>query len=249
MLFLLPGIVYWVQTLFHRCDSNAVFIVEVSVVYAISSSESKRIHTLRFWKFSEWYMKKRIKNASDISYQHYNVLPISTYLWLNTNHLKNFRWDGLSQDILHLVRRWLTSKTKKNMSKIFLKIIRIQNFNFSIWKFLQMSKFAMQSFENFWEGKCPPPWVLACSDVDYNKNSHLHWFQWMHLKCILSVHSLCGMSLINLVLDYTQRKEIHSYQVNAVAIQCCHAFQTKAVERFAEDTLLLPAHNVEVDKP
>jgi len=33
MLFLLPGIVYWVQTLFHRCDSNAVFIVEVSVVY------------------------------------------------------------------------------------------------------------------------------------------------------------------------------------------------------------------------
>jgi len=56
------------------------------------------------------------------------------------------------------------------------------------------------------------------------------------------------MSLINLVLDYTQRKEIYSYQVNAVAIQCCHAFQTKAVERFVEHTLLLPAHNVEVDK-
>jgi len=39
MLFLSPGIVYWVQTLLHRCDSNAVFVVDVSRVYAISSSE------------------------------------------------------------------------------------------------------------------------------------------------------------------------------------------------------------------
>jgi len=45
MLFLLPGTVYWVQTLLRRCDSNAVFIVDVSGVYAISSSESKRTHT------------------------------------------------------------------------------------------------------------------------------------------------------------------------------------------------------------
>jgi len=36
MLFLSPGIVYWVQTLFHLCDSNAVFIVDVSRVYANS---------------------------------------------------------------------------------------------------------------------------------------------------------------------------------------------------------------------
>jgi len=39
MLFLSPGIVYWVQPLPHRCDSNAVFIVDVSRVYAIASSE------------------------------------------------------------------------------------------------------------------------------------------------------------------------------------------------------------------
>jgi len=39
MPFVLPGIVYWVQTLLHRRDSNAVIIVSVSRVYAISSSE------------------------------------------------------------------------------------------------------------------------------------------------------------------------------------------------------------------
>jgi len=36
MLFLSPGIVYWVQTLLHWCDSNAAFIVDVSRVYANS---------------------------------------------------------------------------------------------------------------------------------------------------------------------------------------------------------------------
>jgi len=40
MLFLSPDIVYWVQTLLHWCDSNAVFIVDVSTrVYGNSSSE------------------------------------------------------------------------------------------------------------------------------------------------------------------------------------------------------------------
>jgi len=36
MLFLSPGIVYWVQTLLHWCDNNAVSIVDVSRVYAES---------------------------------------------------------------------------------------------------------------------------------------------------------------------------------------------------------------------
>ena len=35
MPFLLPGIVYWVETLLHRCDSNAVFVVDVSRAVAI----------------------------------------------------------------------------------------------------------------------------------------------------------------------------------------------------------------------
>jgi len=29
MLFLSPGVVYWVQTLLHWCGSNAVFVVDV----------------------------------------------------------------------------------------------------------------------------------------------------------------------------------------------------------------------------
>jgi len=50
MLFLSPGIVYWVQTLLHWCDSNAVFIVDIWTVYAKSSSEdgkkqNQSVHT------------------------------------------------------------------------------------------------------------------------------------------------------------------------------------------------------------
>jgi len=36
MMFLSLGIVYWVKTLFHWCDSNAAFIVDVSKVHANS---------------------------------------------------------------------------------------------------------------------------------------------------------------------------------------------------------------------
>jgi len=42
MLFLSPGIVYWVQTLLHWCGNNALFIVDVSRVYAKSSSEESK---------------------------------------------------------------------------------------------------------------------------------------------------------------------------------------------------------------
>jgi len=50
MLFLSLGIVYWVQTLLHWCESNAVFIVDISRVYANSSSEdgkkqNENVHT------------------------------------------------------------------------------------------------------------------------------------------------------------------------------------------------------------
>jgi len=54
MPFLLTDIVYWLHTLLHRCDNNAVFIVDVSRVYAKSPSEdrqetkSNRAHTLHF---------------------------------------------------------------------------------------------------------------------------------------------------------------------------------------------------------
>jgi len=36
MMFLSLGIVYWVQMLLHWCDSNAIFIVDVSRVYTNS---------------------------------------------------------------------------------------------------------------------------------------------------------------------------------------------------------------------
>jgi len=97
MLFLSPGIVYWVQTLLHWCDSNVVFIVDVSRVYANPSSEDgkKQIkaytHTTILIIFRVVYETKDKANIL-------NDLPISAYLWLNTNHLRNFRSDRLYQD-------------------------------------------------------------------------------------------------------------------------------------------------------
>jgi len=38
--------------------------------------------------------KKYLRNINIL-----NDLPISAYLWLNTNNLRNFRSDGLPQDI------------------------------------------------------------------------------------------------------------------------------------------------------
>jgi len=55
---------YWVQNLLHRCDSNSVFIVDVSRVYAISSSEMARnkikayTHTAFLKIFSVVHAKK-----------------------------------------------------------------------------------------------------------------------------------------------------------------------------------------------
>jgi len=107
MLFLSPDIVYWLQTLLHWCDNKAIFIDEVSRVYANSlpqkigkKQNQKCTHTLHFWKISEWYTNKRIKNVLEIPicWTISHVLTIPAYLWLNTNHLRNFWSDGLTQD-------------------------------------------------------------------------------------------------------------------------------------------------------
>jgi len=104
MLFLSPGIVYWVQKLLHWCDSNTVFIVDVSRVYAISSTEDGKkqhqsVHTHSISEHFQTGTRKKDKKYLKIGCQHFNDLPVSTYLWLNTDHLQNFRSDGLSQDI------------------------------------------------------------------------------------------------------------------------------------------------------
>jgi len=50
MLFLPPGIVYWLQASLHWCDNNAVFIDDVSKVYANSfpqktgKKQNKSVH-------------------------------------------------------------------------------------------------------------------------------------------------------------------------------------------------------------
>ena len=82
-------------------------------------AKSKRTHTSHFWKFSEWYTNKRMKNALEIpTYETFSqTSTIPAYLWLNINHLWNFRSDCLSQNISCKEIR----KTKKNSSKTLLK--------------------------------------------------------------------------------------------------------------------------------
>jgi len=49
MLFLSPGTVYWLKTLLHWRDNNAVFIGDVSTVYANSLPQKigmKQIHNV-----------------------------------------------------------------------------------------------------------------------------------------------------------------------------------------------------------
>jgi len=104
-------------------------------------------HTLRFWKISEWYTKKRIKNALEIATNILNDLPLSAYFWLNTNYLRNFRPDGLSHD--KFVRRWLTSKTKKNFKKTFLQKDYNTKFQLYFLKVSSNAKIVMQCLENF----------------------------------------------------------------------------------------------------
>jgi len=101
MLFLSPGIVYWVQTLLHWCDSNAVFIVDVSRMLCKlflkrwQETKSKRTHTA-FLKIFRVVHEKKDKNALETGYQRFKRSPVSAYVWLNTNNLRNF---DLFQDI------------------------------------------------------------------------------------------------------------------------------------------------------
>jgi len=42
MVFLSPGIAYWLPTLLHWCDNNTVFIADISRVYANSIRRQAR---------------------------------------------------------------------------------------------------------------------------------------------------------------------------------------------------------------
>jgi len=128
------------------------------------NTKSKRTYTLHFWKFSEWYTKKRIKNPLEIGYQHFKrSLNFIIFVVKYQSFTKIF--DQMACLKIYLVRRWLTSKTKKNLNKTFLK--NDFNIKFRLWylKVFSNIKTAMHCFENFWGGKCPkcpPPWLRAC---------------------------------------------------------------------------------------
>jgi len=65
MLFQSPGIVCWVQTLLHWCDSNAVIVVDLSRVYVKSSSEDgkKQIKSVHTHCISENFQSDTRKNG------------------------------------------------------------------------------------------------------------------------------------------------------------------------------------------
>jgi len=67
--------------LLHRCDSNGVFIVDVSRVYALCNlflrwqeTELKRTHTA-FPKLFRVVHEKKIKNALEVGSEHFKKSP------------------------------------------------------------------------------------------------------------------------------------------------------------------------------
>jgi len=83
ILFLSPGIVYWVQTLLHWCDSYAVFIADVSRVYAnslpqMARSKIKAYASTAFLKIFRVAHRKKDKNTLDTGYQHFEPSPNSS---------------------------------------------------------------------------------------------------------------------------------------------------------------------------
>jgi len=79
----------------------------------------------------KWYTNKRIKNALEIGLPTFEtisqVLAIPAYSWLNTNHLRNFRSDGLSRD---KSCKEILNQQDNEKFKHFLKMITMQNFIF-----------------------------------------------------------------------------------------------------------------------
>jgi len=65
-------------------------------------------------------------------------LTLPAYLWLNNNHLRNFPSDNLSQD--KSCKEIINEQDKEKFKYDFLKMKRIWNYIFILWKFLPMSK-------------------------------------------------------------------------------------------------------------
>jgi len=96
------GIVYWLQTVFHSCDSTSVFIVGVSRVHAhslpqkMARNKIKPLSHTAFLKIFRVVHEKKIKNALDTGYQHFKRSQNSSIFVLfrvmNTN-IMGRPWD------------------------------------------------------------------------------------------------------------------------------------------------------------
>jgi len=100
MLFLSPVIVYWLQTLLHWCDSNAVFIVDVSRVYAnslpqkMARSKIKAYTRTAFLTIFRVVYEKKNTNALQTGYQHFKPFPNSSIFVVKYQSFTKFsiRW-------------------------------------------------------------------------------------------------------------------------------------------------------------
>jgi len=93
MMFLSLGIVCWVVgcKLLHWCDSNAVFIVNVSKVYANSLPQKISRNKIKAYTYCISVLhEQKDKNVLEIGCQHYKPSPNSNIFVINTNHLRNF---------------------------------------------------------------------------------------------------------------------------------------------------------------
>ena len=146
--------VYWLRTLLHWCDNNAVFIVDVLRMYAnslpqqTSKKQNQSVHTafLKIFRVVHEQMDKKCLRNTNIL----NDFP----------RFDNFQiFDRMACLKINLVSRWLTRRTKKIQIRVCLKMIRIQNFIYILWKFLQMSKLLCNVLKLGGANDPPPGWA------------------------------------------------------------------------------------------
>jgi len=99
---------------------NTVFIVDVLRVYDVNNSlpqkigkeQNQSIHThyISEIRNTQTKGKKCLRNTSILNYPQVSTSP--EYSWLNTNHLRNFRSAGLSQDKSYM--EIINQKEKEN---------------------------------------------------------------------------------------------------------------------------------------
>ena len=124
----------------------------------------RRRRFLRFWKIKLTFIAFACKNQ-------YFVVDWSRRVFTGekVNWPAAYSWITLDSRYMAKISAadylWMRP-ISENTVKLFLKVITVKNFNFIIWKFLQMSKLLCNVLKISWESNAPSPgWSPAWSHL------------------------------------------------------------------------------------